>query len=274
MARPKAITSLKDSPTQGKRNWLIYADSGTGKTVLAGTAPKALFLTVEAAGTESAKALGSAADEWVVSDWKTLQEAYNWLKQEGVHEYEWVLVDSVSEMEELCWKDHLQEAHEANSNRSLYQPAIQDYQIISNKIKRLVDSFNRLPINVLYTAQTMRLEIENEETDDDTTLLSPLLGTRNGVLSQKVCAMVTLVGLLRVQTPKDKEVEPYRRLWLQGSRRYTAKDRHDTFPRYLDTPNIEEMADAVTKRQEKMEKDKPASTRRTRKAAVPEEGAA
>jgi ATP/maltotriose-dependent transcriptional regulator MalT len=52
--RPTAITSLKETPSEGKRNWLIYAPSGIGKTVLAGTAPNNLFLTVEAAGTESA----------------------------------------------------------------------------------------------------------------------------------------------------------------------------------------------------------------------------
>ena len=74
--RPTAITSLAEAPDDGKLNWLVYAKSGDGKTVLSGTAPRSLFLTTEAAGTESAKAFGSTADEWVCDSWADLQEAF------------------------------------------------------------------------------------------------------------------------------------------------------------------------------------------------------
>lgn len=246
-SRPKAITRLHETDTDGKRNWLIYAPSGVGKTVLAGTAPKSLFLTVEAAGTESAKAFGSEADEWVCDDWATLQEAYAWLKNGGYNDYEWCNLDSISEMEELCWKDQLEEAKASNSSRNEYQPAIQDYAIVDNKIKRLVDSFNRLPINVLYTAQTMNLDTEDED-GDDVVLRLPLVGrTKGGApLSNKICGKVTLVGMLGVI--KDSE-EYETRLVTAAGPTWVAKDRHDTFGRYVDTPNIAEMADAVDKRQ-------------------------
>lgn len=245
--RPKAITRLQDTPDEGKRNWLIYAPSGVGKTVLAGTAPKSLFLTVEAAGTESAKAFGSDADEWVCDDWATLQEAYAYLKNGGYNDYEWCMVDSLSEMEELCWKDQLEEAKASNSSRSIFQPAIQDYAVVDNKIKRLVDEFNRLPINVLYTAQQMNLDTEDEE-GDDVVMRLPLIGrTKGGApLSNKICGKVTLVGLLGpIKDAEDYEV----RLVTQAGTTWTAKDRHDTFGRYIDNPNIAEMAEAVDKRQ-------------------------
>src|SRR5690242_5992940 len=133
--RPTAITKLSETDSTGKRNWLIYAESGKGKTVLAGTAPKGLFLTTEAAGTESAKAFGSEADEWVCDDWATLQEAFRYLKDGGATEYDWVIMDSLTEMQELCWRDQLEEAKKQNSNRSIFQAAIQDYAIVDNKIK-------------------------------------------------------------------------------------------------------------------------------------------
>lgn len=250
-ARPKAIVRLQDSPSEGKNNWLIYADSGVGKTVLAGTAENSMFLTVEAAGTESAKALGSSADELVCNSWVDLAgEYYNYFKHgSGCSDYEWLLLDSISEMEELCWTDQLEAAHKRNKSRSLFQPAIQDYQIVGNKMKRMIDQFNRLPINVLYTAQTMRIDVEDTDNDDDTTKLMPLVGsTRNGVVSQKICGKVTLVGLLQ-ERPGKKKKDTVRRLWLQGGKRYIAKDRHDTFPMYVDNTTIPAMAAAVEARQ-------------------------
>lgn len=247
-ARPKAITKLSEGASY--RNWLIYGDSGVGKTVFAGTAPKALILTVEAEGTESARAMGSDAEEWVCDTWEDLQEAFDWLKSGGLAHYEWVVIDSLSEMEELCWRSHLAKmAKDKPGTRSIDKPALEDYQIVQNRIKRLVDQFNRLKINVLYTAQVMRRSVEDED-GDDVELRQPLLGSqRNGILSQKVCGMVTLVGLL-VTTKADEEedVPAGRRLWVAGSERYLAKDRHDTFDRYVQNPNVREMDEAVKAR--------------------------
>lgn len=246
--RPKAITKLSEGASF--RNWLIYGDSGVGKTVLAGTAPKGLFLTVEAEGTESARALGSDADEWVCDTWDKLLTAYQWLKGGGTGEYEWVMLDSLSEMEETAWRSHLEDmVKKKPGTRSVDKPALEDYQIIGNRVKRLVDAFNRLPINCLYTAQAMRRTIEDED-GDELELRQPLLGSaNNGILSQKVCGMVTMVGLLIPTKPDDEEDIPAgRRLWVAGSERYLAKDRHDTFDRYIESPNIQEMDEAVKAR--------------------------
>lgn len=247
--RPTAITSLVEAPSEGKLNWMIYGKSGDGKTVLSGTAPRALFLTTEAAGTESAKAFGSTADEWVCDSWADLQEAFRYLRDGGTGDYSWVCVDSLSEMEELCWKDQLEEAVAANKSRSIYQPAIQDYQIVDNKVKALVDSFNRLPVNVLYTAQIMALGTEDAE-GDDITMRLPLLGRVKGgaPLSNKICGKVTMIGFLIVKEGEGKDAEPFRRLVTAGGETYVAKDRHDTFGPWVDNPNIAEMEASVIER--------------------------
>jgi hypothetical protein len=242
VGRPTAITKLKDQPSKGNRNWLVYAPSGTGKTVLAGTAPKALFLTVEAAGTESAKALGSDADEWVIGSWDELMQAYEWLKKEGHKVYEWVIIDSLTEMEEMCWNSQLESINKE------YEARIQDYGIVDRKVKKLVDKFNRLPVNVLYTAQLAAFETEDEDGDEINKRL-PALGRAKGgwPLSNLVCGKVTLIGLLTVA--EDDDDNQYRRLWVQGNEKFVAKDRHDTFGRVIDNPNIVEMAAAVDARQ-------------------------
>jgi hypothetical protein len=54
--------------------------------------------------------------------------------------------------------------------------------------------------------------------------------------------------LLQARTDKETK-EEYRRLYLHGGPRWIAKDRHDTFNRFLDKPDIAEMNEAVSARQ-------------------------
>lgn len=242
MGRPKAIVKLQDTKAKGNRNWLIYAPSGTGKTVFAGTAPRSLFLTVEAAGTESAKALGSDADEWVISSWKELQDAYKWLKKEGHALYDWVTIDSLTEMEELCWNDQLESINKE------FEARIQDYGIVDRKIKKLVDQFNRLPVNVIMTAQMATMELFDDD-DEEIQKRIPAIGrAKNGwPLSSLIQGKATLIGLLTVS--EDDDENEYRRLWVHGGEKFVAKDRHDTFGRVIDNPNVAEMDEMISARQ-------------------------
>jgi len=246
--RPAAITKLSETDSTGKRNWLIYGKAGDGKTVLAGTAPKAIFLTVEAAGTESAKGFGSEADEWVIDTKKELDAAYDFFKRgPGCKEYEWALLDSLSEIEEVFWR-HVQ--GESNNQK------IQDYGTVATMIKKEVERWNRLQVNVLYTAQTMQLDQETDD-GDEYTLTLPSMGTKNGVLSQRICAKTTLNGLLTVRSRKTEDgKETVRRLYVRGNRSFVAKDRHLLAEEsgYIENPDITKMAAQATRITTKKEK--------------------
>ena len=237
-ARPTAITKLSETPSRGKRNWLIYGPSGCGKTVLAGTAPNALFCTVETAGTESAKAFGSTADDMPIPTKVDLDEAFEYFRYgTGCKDFEWVILDSLSEIEETFWA-HLQGDRMSQK--------IQEYGTVGTMIKREVERWNRLPINVIYTAQTMTLTKEDDEGDEYEYTI-PSLGTRNGVVSQRIAAKTTLNGLMEVRVRKneDNEREEQRRLYLRGTRGFLAKDRHLLAERrgYLIDPSIGAMAE-------------------------------
>lgn len=263
MARPKAITKLSEAPITGTRNWLIYSDPGIGKTVLAGTAPKGLFLTTEAAGTESAKAFGSEADEWIIDSWSDFKEAYAWLKKEGHKQYDWIIPDSITEMEELCWNDQLE------STGKEFEARIQDYGIVDKKVKKMIDNFCRLPVNVLFTAQMMAFTTEDEDGDDILKRLPKLGRTKDGApLSNLVCGKMTLVGLLTPMT-EEKSGEEFRRLWVHGQEKFVAKDRHDTFLEgHIDRPNIGEMNELVVARQASGLKSSTKGTKKNKKEKV------
>jgi hypothetical protein len=257
--RPAAITKLSEAPRTGMKNWLVYGDSGIGKTVFAGSAPNSLFLTVEAAGTESAKEMGSGADEWVTSTWADLQDAYKWLKEDGgAKAYEWLLIDSISEVEEACWRMYLDQQAKDNTRRSIYRAELQDYNVVGNMMRKFVDQMNRLPMNVLYTALPMAVDLTDPLTEEDMTKTMPQLGSaKNGRLSQKVAAQMTLVGMLNVVTPKRKTEEgedgekkaadrtPFRRLALAGNSRFLAKTRHHKLGKFVDNPNVADMVKTI-----------------------------
>lgn len=251
-ARPTAITKLQERTRY--KNWLLYGDTGVGKTTAAGELPDNLFVTFEAEGTESALVAGSNAEEIVVRTREEFIEVYNYFDVgTGCDDYEWVTLDSVSEMEECFWRSQLRAMKEKKpSTRSLYKPALDDYPWVWNQTKAAIDDFNRLPINVLYTAQVMPIEMYDDDTEEEYTQLMPMIGSaKNGILSRKVCGMVSMVGyydILRGHEGDDDEedIEEFRRMYLHKRKDFIAKNRYG-WPAYADDASLPKLIAAADK---------------------------
>src|SRR5512140_3187219 len=82
------------STTQGKLKMVVYGNSGVGKTVFASTAPKPLFLSVEAGLLSIAH---KDIDVVEINSTEDLNGAFDLLKN-GKHQYESVVLDSLTEM--------------------------------------------------------------------------------------------------------------------------------------------------------------------------------
>jgi DNA polymerase III delta prime subunit len=248
--RPKAITKLSERVTH--KNWLIYGDTGVGKTTMASELPRNLFITFEIEGTESAKVAGSTADEYVVRTREEYLELYDYFDiGTGCQDYDWATIDSVSEMEECFWRSQLRRMKmEKPGTRHLYKPALDDYPWVWNQVKSAIDEWNALPINVLYTAQVMPLEMYDDDTEEEYNQLVPMVGSaKNGILARKLCGMVSLVGYYDVlqQTEgndDDNEVEEFRRLYMTKRKGYLAKNRYG-WPAYADNPSMVNMVAAA-----------------------------
>lgn len=226
--KPPAIISLEEFDES--INMLVYGDSGVGKTVFAGTAPKALFLAIEA-GTISAKRQGSTAELWPITTWQDLQEAYDWL-EENPETYEWVIIDTVTQMQRLCMRGILDQAVAENSSRDLDVPAIQDWQKYYKMFQRFILAFNSLPINVLYLAQPMHKDDE----EGDSIVLPEIEGPSHSPLREAlmVCASVAVVAYLKKSAiGKSEDAGTKRSLLFETMPPYFAKDRYNVFPRWV-----------------------------------------
>lgn len=225
-------------------NLLVYGDSGVGKTIFGGTAPRALILSTEPGGTVSAKIHGSKAKVWHIVTWGDLQTAYEWLRDNPDHGFDWVILDTVTEMQMKLVYHILGIAVEENDARNPDIPALPDHQEWQNKFLRFIDYFNALPVNVLMLAHAMTVEDEN----GDEVLLPQLKGGDSWkAIARGLCAKATCVGYMRVSTTNDskgQEIETRTIRWRKSGR-VTAKDRTDSLGVVMGEPNMAKVAQKV-----------------------------
>jgi hypothetical protein len=229
-------------------NILVYADSGVGKTVLAGSHPKALILAADT-GTISAARQGSKAKVIRVGDWPKFEQATRWIRAGGYSKYEWIVLDSLSMLREKCMRYTLESEHARNAARDEFIPAQPDHQKVQNVMKRTVEIYADLPVNVLFTALPMHIE-----TRDGESRVMPMIHGQNGDTAHYIAGLMDSVGYMEVTRRRrkgDDEDEPtgseVRRIHWQPYNEFVGKDRFGVLAPYTDNltlPQIEAMISA------------------------------
>ena len=124
---------------------LFFGPAGSGKTTLAGTAPKAVVLDIEG-GTMSLR--GTDIDVLPIPDWRTFDGAVKELMMGG-HGYDSVVIDSVTMLQELAGDEARLMEHILDATKD----ARQAYGAIGAMIRHKLLILNSLPLNVIFTAQ-------------------------------------------------------------------------------------------------------------------------
>lgn len=267
---PRAIIDLEDY-TESK-NILEYGDTGVGKTAQLGTLPGRVLLIATETGTVTIRRFmkryglkPGKVKVWPVHKWDDLVEAYKYLA-ERAGDWDWVAVDSATNMQQLALRAILNKAVVENPNRDEDIPAIQDHQKWQNMFKRFVTDFNELPVNVLWTATAMRRE---DQEGEDLTL--PAIQGKDYEIAAWVCAQMHVVAFYgkKVQGKGDKAVL-IRRLLFEGVPPYFAKDRYGVFPRFVTISKGEEQVTTLGELVQKIDED-PKAIDRARNAMEAEE---
>ncbi|XBA13393.1 ASCE ATPase [Gordonia phage Xenia2] len=247
---PSDIVDLQDF--DDSINLGIYGPSGVGKTVLAGSDDNVLFIAVEK-GTVSAKRQGSKAKVWPIRQWNDLEKAYKWLS-ENPDAFQWVVLDSVTEMQQMALREILAKVHKENSSRDLDIPAIQDHQKWQNIYKRFINYFVELPIDTvfLFLARTAQDEDKNE-------FLTPDIQGKNYQLSQYTCGQMSAYGYMsnRKVAMKNEDGEVmldtggkripviHRRITWMDTGVIRGKDRYNVLEPYTEDLTLKEIRQLI-----------------------------
>jgi len=208
---PSNIVALQDEDDYV--NLLVYADSGVGKTVFGCSDEDVLVIAPEDNGTLSAKRFGSYA--------------LKWLYQQDPIPFNWVFLDSLTEMQDMAMRDVMEEAMKLNPARDPDVPQLQDWQPYFRKFERMVKAFNSLEVNCIYSALQ-----QDEENEDGEKVVLPMIQGKGTQFAQQTASWMTSFGQMRVARKKagveedgSQKWEEYRVIQWRASKTVMAKDR-------------------------------------------------
>lgn len=168
---------------------LFYGRSGTGKTTLAGSfSSDVLLLDFKERGTDSVRDV-PGVKVLFIDDWDSLQDVF-WSLEAGDHDYQTVVLDTVSGMQDLAITDA-----KTKDGKSADSPTTQKmWGEVSGSMKEIIFQFRDLPINVVFLAHERVKESESEDELDEGRL-DPEVGP-NVIpsVSKTLCAAVKVIG--------------------------------------------------------------------------------
>lgn len=221
------------SETVESVNALIYGQSGAGKTVFAGSgSEKDLIIAIEH-GTASAARQGSKASVLDVRTWDQLDEAVTALTDDP-ERFDWVIIDSLTKMQDLIWDDIMANATRNNPNRSPYKRELQEYGEAQMRLSSIVERLNGSDVNVIWTALS-ELQVDEEANE----FQMPSVHGQGGKLAAWVCAQMDIV--MYISVARNRERETFRKFQFNKSPEVFAKDRFDLFPKPVKNLTLEKM---------------------------------
>jgi len=204
-------------------NMLLHADSGVGKTVFAGSGREGgkndLIIDIEG-GSLSAARSHSKASAIHVKDYGQLIEIIEAIEDEP-DRFEWVIVDSITKLQDLIWSKIMDDAISRNPSRSPHKRELQEYGEAQSRLKAIVERLNNSEANILWTALS-----DTEVDEDGNNVKVPAIHGQQGKLSAWVSAQMDVVAYMKVMEINDKET---RVTFFNRKPEFYAKDRLRVF---------------------------------------------
>lgn len=184
---------------------LIYGRSGTGKTTFAATWPKPLLLVdIREKGTDS---IARVEDVDVISieNWEELEDLY-WFLKKSTHQYQTVVLDQVTQMQDLAKRRALKDDGKPEDSGIFSQRIWGNIAGMMNTWLLHYRDLDDLGINVCFIAQDRTTESSDEggsEGQIDPTVGARLMPSVAGFLN----AAVKLIGNTFIRENYVKEVD-------------------------------------------------------------------
>lgn len=236
MSLLSSVTKVTEAPQW--RKFLIYGDSGAGKTRLAGSAQSSgmmapvLLVDVEG-GVSTLLSCYPDVDVVRIKSWKEMQQLYDELFDMN-HTYRTVIIDSLTEVQKLNLNDIMVKANASNPKVPLDVPSMREWGISLEQMRKFTRAFRDLEMNVIFTS----LADSGREVNTGKPYAKPLL---TGKFVNEVQAFFDQVFYLYVKEVENEEGNrvPLRVLQTGATENFVAKDRSGKLPTYLADPTFD-----------------------------------
>lgn len=230
---------------------LLYGRNGKGKTRTAVSLPRTIVLDVNEKGTKSVRRSG--ADVFSAKTWEDITYLY-WYLRQGEHEYDTVVLDTLTQMQHLCMATVLKIAEDRDPNRPAKTPDMRAWGQMAERMKPMLLDFRNLPMNVVMIAQVRKDRAAEEDDSPDSKLYVPDLSP--GVRATAL-ACVDVIGYIHqrqvrfVKKSKNEKEKPKTttkwetRMLVGPHDDFETKDRTGRLGHIVRNPNMQKMLDAA-----------------------------
>jgi phage nucleotide-binding protein len=222
---------------------LVYGKNGQGKTRFACTAPKCLVIDIAEKGTKSVRNY-PGVEVYPARSWKEVVWAY-WFLKAGGHDYESVVIDTITGMQNVCMVQVLKESGDRDPTKDPKTASQRDWGKLAQLMKEQLLNFRNLDMHVIFTAQERTYDNEEEERLERVPDLSP--GSR-----ATATACVDIIGRIykrerRTAVKGGKEKKKWEVRMLVGPHEdYITKDRTGALAHIVVNPTIPKMLEALS----------------------------
>ncbi len=255
MAVPPYTTSLAlIDPTAlelDRVKLLLYGDVGAGKTSFAATAPNCLIISVE--GGEAAlwrppMALYPGTRIVRVQEFADMRTIYQNLRTRapGYEHFESVDLDSGSDLQDLCLYEVMARAEAINPKRPKGRPQRDDWQEVTNTLRRMIRRYRDLPMHLIITA-LYRNDRSLEQPGGASS--RAVRGEFSPAVWRAISAYVDIIGYM-VDAPQksaDGKLmgQSVHQMWLSDPTfTFSTKTRY-RLPTHLDSPSFADLLSAI-----------------------------
>lgn len=201
--------------------FLVYGESGVGKTVFSSTWKNAVFLDANRGMSSVTRRVSVIS----INDWNDLQNAVKFLANSN-HGFETVVVDSLNDVQYLCMKHII---HAFPSIRRAYEnlASQSDYGKMLDEFEKWVRETIALSMNVVFTCNVAPQVYETD------TVQPQLVGKHT---ARNLAGMMDIIGYLtKREAAEGGEQKKDRLMWFDAVQ-YVTKDRSGLLPNQMVNP--------------------------------------
>lgn len=255
-AKAAALRIESASKAQSPLKMVVYGRNGMGKTYFTGTSNlKTLLVDCEEKGFDAVSDRPNM-DVYQLSLWDELQYLY-WHLKSGKHDYDVVVIDTITMLSTLCLKWILGDERARDSSADPLMPDKRHYGKLGIAMTNMIIEWRNLPVHVIFLAQERKFVTETEE-GEVLTEIGPSMTPMP--LSTLLGAVGTIGRLYKREVSKNGKTVEERRMLVSGNDKYIAKTRIRGTKKVIINPRLDGLLALRAKRGEVPEGEVAANT--------------